>query len=152
MALSMAIMYLPASVAQVAISPVLWQSIFGSLAVLLLAYGIVMLSAHRAPSALWLLVVLDMGAMVYMWAPGTDAAAIGWIAAGYLTLEALLWASDAMPRLDRPVAPGSYAVSAQGVICVARGTTLTTELDLRVSMCAMTVGMAFMIVAMQLMR
>jgi hypothetical protein len=152
MAASMAVMYLPASVATIGIPAAVWQSAFATLAVVLLVSGAVMLCAHRAPSALWLLLILDMAAMTYMWTPSAGTVVLSWIAALYLLVQALLWASDRIRVIDRPWTAGGYALSGGGVVCAAPGAELATEFDLRISMCVMSTGMAYMIIAMQVMR
>jgi len=154
MAASMILMYLPG----VATDNGAWQALF-----LVLAAGVAACAGaavatrrrRRRPSGLWLLVVLDLAVMAYMWGPGAYVAPVSWVIATYLVFESLLWLGDGTWRVDGsgggPVMVGGYVLSSEPLVVAAPAMTLTSHRDLRVSMFAMTLGMAYMIVAMQLM-
>ena len=84
-------------------------------------------------------------------------APLTWALVTYLSLEAGLWAADAYRRIDGSasiigwsIAPAGYE---SGVITVSRSApvSLLAGLDISASMITMTLGMAYMLVAMQLM-
>ena len=66
-----------------------------------------------------------------------------------------LWATGRVRQVDRNLLPNAtYGVDGPGggVLRIAATTTLACERDVRVSMTAMTIGMAYMVLAMQLVR
>lgn len=160
MALGMAFMYAPASVDPLALPAALWQVVFalGGLIAATWAIG----GVGRVSTLIWLLTSIDLGAMLFMWAgsSGSDAATVAWLLGGYLAAEAVLWGLDLYRRLDgatpifswRQLAaesgPGTSRVSVGGN--AGSSATLLGELDINASMIAMTLGMAYMLVAMRL--
>ncbi|HVW47659.1 MAG TPA: hypothetical protein VHA76_11435, partial [Solirubrobacterales bacterium] len=82
--------------------------------------------------------------------------ALTWVLVAYLLLEACLWVANAYRQVDggsplirwsamRP-APEGAALA----ISTTRSGALIGSLDISVSMTAMTIGMAYMLAAMQL--
>jgi hypothetical protein len=110
----------------------------------------------RAANLLWLVIAVDLGAMVYMWSPNGFVAPVTWLLVAYFTIQAALWATNTFRRLDREhQIPGISRVSinADGtasITATAAAEPLVCELDLRPTMALMGLGMAYMFAAMQL--
>jgi hypothetical protein len=154
MAIGMGFMYAPAALHLPAVPTAFWQTAFaltGTLAAIWALGG-----TGRAPHLIWLLTAIDLGAMVYMWSPGAPVAPLTWVLVAYLAGEATLWAVDAYRRIDggtpilgltlAPAGPDSGAV-----VVGAAPAALLGDLDISASMIGMTLGMAYMFAAMQLM-
>jgi hypothetical protein len=155
MAAAMIVMYLPGVLG---IPASAWRAGWGiGLGGLGLCGAYALLVERRAPSALWLLVAGDGAAMLEMGSPGLLSVALG----GFLLGETVLWASDRARALDRPLAPGGLGltgtagpaglglVGGSGGLGLGAGTVaLGVTLELRVSMVAMSLGMAYMLLAM----
>ena len=69
---------------------------------------------------------------------------------GYFAIQALLWASDRYRELDGQEVGGRLLLSGDGTVTASAVTSLVCERDLRLSMGAMALGMAYMFAAMQL--
>jgi hypothetical protein len=155
MAVATVFMYAPASFHAPAVPAMFWQSVFGVAALL---SGVWALGGRgRAPNLIWLLTAVDLGAMVYMWSPGSLTAPLTWTLVAYLSIEAGLWAADAYRRVDgsAPIigwsmAPAGYQ-SGEVMVSATAPVSLLAGLDISASMITMTLGMAYMFVAMQLM-
>jgi hypothetical protein len=114
---------------------------------------------------------LDLGAMAYMWSPSGFVAPVTWLLVAYFTLQALLWGSDRMREVDHralfagslvltpsapaaafagPGGPATVSLSHAPAVAVEAAEPLVCFRDLRVSMSLMTLGMAYMFAAMQL--
>ncbi len=171
MALGMAYMYLPAAAAPFAIADGHWQALYGIGLALVAVWLLWQVLSRGGASGLWLLLAGDLLAMLYMWSPGALEAPLSWLLVAYLVGEALLWMSGRIVGVDRDILPGhnilpggGYSIvrtatypgsDADGAVRVgvaAAAQTLACERDLRVSMSAMTLGMAYMVLAMLLMR
>jgi hypothetical protein len=105
-----------------------------------------------AVNRLWLAIAFDLAAMAYMWSPNGFVPVITWILVAYFAVQALLWASDRYRELDGQGVGGNLFVGLDGTVTASSITTLVCERDLRVSMSAMAVGMAYMFAAMQIVR
>lgn len=154
MALGMAYMFIPSSAGAPVIAGGVWQAIYGC-ALLIVVLGMTAYTAgRRAPSGLWLLLAVDLAAMLYMWSPGDLTVPISWALVAFLVFEAGLWASRRVLGVDRSWLPnGSYDAGGNlGVLRIAAVAPLARERDLRVTMPAMTLGMAYMVLAMQIMH
>jgi hypothetical protein len=126
----------------------------GVLAVLWALWG-----GAETVNPVWLLTALDLGAMLFMWSPRTSGGAAGALVVFYLLGDAVLWACDAHRSLERgptllrwlPVGDpaGASPALASGV---ARTDGLLGDLDVSPSMVLMSLGMAYMVLAMQLAR
>jgi hypothetical protein len=159
MALGMAYMFMPASAAPLTIADGRWQALYGIGLALVTTWLVWQALSSGGASGLWLLLAADLLAMLYMWSPGALHGSYSWLLVAYLTGEALAWLSGRVVDVDRNVLPGGgYSVSdgpigagasAVGILATA---TLAGERDLRVSMSAMTFGMAYMVLAMQVMH
>lgn len=164
MALGMGCMYMPSAWMPRTATASLWQLVFaaaGTLAALWALGGVGRVSAN-----VWLLTALDLGVMLLMWSGDERrlAAALVWAVVAYLTVEAGLWLFDAYRRLDGSDGllnwrllsiEAAGAVTGRGArVAAAQASAserLLGDLDITVSMLVMTVGMAYMIVAMLLM-
>jgi hypothetical protein len=152
-AVGMAFMYAPAAIDPFVIPAGFWRVVFALACVLAALWS--MGGAQRAPTLMWLLTAVDLGAMVCMWTTNLSAS-LRWALVVYLGVQASLWALDAYRRVDggAPVinvaglsaAPGGVALPVAG----ARAESLLGDLDISVSMVLMSVGMAWMFAAMQL--
>ncbi len=151
MALGMAFMFAPASIDHFDIPPGFWQLAFANGALAVLAWMIAQALDGRAINVLWLVMALDLGAMAYMWSPNGFQAPLTWLLVAYFFAQSLLWVTDRMRDVDhRTLLKGSFAVTPGGTVAMAAAEPLVCFRDLRASMFAMTLGMAYMFAAMQL--
>ncbi|HTU79138.1 MAG TPA: DUF5134 domain-containing protein [Solirubrobacteraceae bacterium] len=151
MAVGMAVMYAPGSVDYFNIPTGFWSLAFANWALAIALWVVVQAFAGRATNLLWLTMAFDMGAMAYMWSPSGFQAPITWLLVAYFASQAVLWGTNRMRRLDeRAILGGGASVTADGAIAASVAEPLICEKDLRVSMAAMTLGMAYMFAAMQL--
>jgi hypothetical protein len=93
---------------------------------------------------------VDLAAMVYMWSPGDFTAPLTWLLVAYFVGQSLLWASDRIRGVDQRTLPAGFSVTPGGAVGTAAAAPLICYRDLRVTMGAMTFGMAYMFAAMQL--
>jgi hypothetical protein len=158
MAIGMAFMYAPARIDPFAIQAEFWQFLFASAAALAALRWFAGYLGAAADNPLWLLTAIDLGAMVYMWSPGSFVGAMTWTLVAYLTVEAGLWVLNAYRVIDRgtplirwhALTPAPAAGAPLATTAVATD-SLIGGLDISVSMTAMAVGMAYMLAVMQLM-
>jgi hypothetical protein len=151
MALGMAFMFAPGSIDHFDIPSGFWQLAFANGAIAVLAWMLAQALSGRAINVLWLVMAIDLGAMAYMWSPSGFQAPITWILVAYFALQSLLWASDRMRDIDhRTLIGGSFSVTPGGAVAISAAEPLVCFRDLRASMFAMTLGMAYMFAAMQL--
>jgi hypothetical protein len=155
MAAGMTFMFAPTSIDHFNIPVTFWQLAFANAAAAVLAWILIQVLSGRAVNLLWLVIATDLGAMVYMWSANGYVAPITWLLVAYFMLQAVLWATDTFRRLDREhQIPGISGISlgADGTttISAAAAAPLVCELDLRATMAAMGLGMAYMFAAMQL--
>ena len=95
---------------------------------------------------------IDLGAMAYMWSPSGFQAPITWLLVAYFAAQSLLWVTDRMRDVDhKTLLGGSFSVTPGGAVAISAAEPLVCFRDLRASMFAMTLGMAYMFAAMQLM-
>jgi uncharacterized membrane protein len=156
MALGMAFMFVPASLDPFAVTPVFWQATFAGVLVLLAGWLARQALLQRGASGLWVLLAIESWAMLYMWSPGAIQTPLSWLLIAYLAVESGLWTTGRVLGVDRDCLPsGGYDFAGgrgAGVLRVAATTTLACERDLRLTMTAMTLGMAYMVFAMQVMH
>ncbi len=151
MAVGMAVMFAPASVDYFKIPTGFWSLLFANAAIAIVLWTIVQAFAGRATNVLWLVMAFDLAAMAYMWSPSGFQAPITWLLVAYFAVQAVLWATDRMRDLDeRTILGGALSVTPDGALAASVAEPLVCYKDLRVSMAAMTVGMAYMFAAMQL--
>ena len=151
MALGMAFMFAPASLDHFAIPAGFWQLAFANGALAILAWMLAQALSGRAINVLWLVMAVDLGAMAYMWSASGFQAPLTWLLVAYFAAQSLLWISDRMRDIDqRTLHRGSLSVAPGGVVAIAAAEPLVCFRDLRLSMFAMTLGMAYMFAAMQL--
>ena len=154
MAVGMAFMYAPAAIHPPTVPMTFWRVAFAATGVVAAVWALG--GTRRAPNLIWLLTAVDLGAMVYMWSPGSLTAPLTWILVAYLTAEAALWAVDAYRRVDGSTPIISMTMVPAGyeggtVALRVAPAALLGDLDISASMIGMTLGMAYMFVAMQLM-
>jgi len=155
MAAGMAVMYAPAAIDPVPTAPSLWRVIYAATGLLAAAWSLG--DSARAPKLVWLLTAIDLGAMFAMWSSPRAGDPLVWAFAAYLTFES----ADAYRVFDRqaefaliswralPAGPDAPApVTAPQARASSR--SMLGDVDIRVSMVLMTLGMAYMLVAMQL--
>ena len=151
MAIGMAFMFAPASVDYFNIPTGFWSLMFANGAIGILLWMLVQAFAGRGANTLWLLMAFDLGAMAYMWSPTGFQAPITWLLVAYFTAQAVLWATDRMRDFDeRTIFGGGVSVTPEGALAASVAEPLICFKDLRVSMAVMTLGMAYMFAAMQL--
>jgi hypothetical protein len=151
MALGMAFMFAPASLDHFNVPSGFWQLAFANGAIAILAWMLAQALTGRAINVLWLVMAIDLGAMAYMWSPSGFQAPITWLLVAYFAGQSLLWASDRMRSVDhKTLWGGGVSVTPGGALALSAAEPLVCFRDLRVSMAAMTLGMAYMFAAMQL--
>jgi hypothetical protein len=151
MGLGMAFMFAPASLDHFDIPSGFWQLAFANGALAILAWMLAQTLARRAINVLWLVMALDLGAMTYMWSPGGFVAPITWLLVAYFAWQSLLWVSDRMRAVDhRTIGGAGVSITPGGAVAISAAEPLVCFRDLRFSMMAMTLGMAYMLAAMQL--
>ncbi len=150
-------MYVPAVVDPLRVPAIFWQSVFATSGILGLLWAVG--GVGRVPTLIWLLTSIDLIAMVYMWSSRPATLLLGWSLTGYFMVQSGLWAIDAYRRLDgrTPIIGWSLTADASGTAVVTTphartvaSDTLIGQLDVGVSMIAMTLGMAYMLAAMSL--
>jgi hypothetical protein len=156
MALGMVFMFMSASLKPFDISTIFWQAIFVAALVVLAGWLARQALNQRGASGLWPLLAIELWAMLYMWSPGATETPLSWLLIAYLAVESGLWTTGRVLDVDRNCLPnGGYQINGAhgaGVLRIATTTTLACERDLRVTMTAMTLGMAYMVFAMQAMH
>ncbi len=151
MAVGMAVMYAPGSVDHFNIPTGFWSLVFANAAIAIVLWAMVQAFAGRGTNMLWFLMAFDLAAMAYMWSPSGFQAPITWLLVAYFVWQAVLWGTDRMRNLDeRTIFGGAVTVTPEGALAASVAEPLICYRDLRVSMAAMTLGMAYMFAAMQL--
>jgi hypothetical protein len=151
MAFGMAFMFAPSSIDHFNIPSGFWQLAFANGAIAILAWMLAQAISGRAINVLWLVMAIDLGAMAYMWSPSGFQAPITWLLVAYFAAQSLLWVSDRMREIDHKTLPsGGFSVTPGGTLAISAAEPLVCFRDLRASMFAMTLGMAYMFAAMQL--
>jgi hypothetical protein len=151
MALGMAFMFAPASIDYFDIPAGFWQLVFANGALAALAWILVQALSGRAVNVLWLVMAIDLGAMAYMWSPAGFQAPITRLLVAYFAGQAVLWGTNWMRSFDeRTIFGGAVSVTPDGALTASVAEPLICYKDLRVSMAAMTLGMAYMFAAMQM--
>jgi hypothetical protein len=151
MALGMVFMFAPASLDHFNIPTSFWQLLFANAAGVVVAWSIAQALSGRAVNVLWVVMAVDLAAMVYMWSPAGFVAPVTWLLVAYFTAQALLWVTNSYRKLDNHAIVGAdAAVNPDGTLTASVVQPLICERDLRPSMFVMTLGMAYMFAAMQL--
>lgn len=156
MAAGMAFMFAPTSIDHFNIPTTFWQLAFANAAGVMLAWIIAQALSGRAVNTLWVVITIDLAAMVYMWSANGFVAPITWLLVAYFAIQAVLWATNTFRSLDREhQIPGlsRIQINPDGTASISAAATaepLVCELDLRPTMAAMALGMAYMFAAMQL--
>lgn len=151
MALGMAFMFAPASIDHFNIPSGFWQLAFANGALAIFAWMLAQALSGHAINALWLVMAIDLGAMAYMWSPSGFQAPLTWILVAYFGAQSLMWITNRMREVDhKTLLGGGFSVTPDGAVAMSAAEPLVCFRDLRVSMFAMTLGMAYMFAAMQL--
>jgi hypothetical protein len=151
MAFGMTFMFAPASIDHFNIPSGFWQLAFANSAIMILAWVLAQALSARAINVLWLVMAIDLGAMAYMWSPSGFQAPLTWMLVAYFAVQSLLWITNRMRGIDhKTLLGGSFSVTPDGALAMSAAEPLVCFRDLRVSMFAMTLGMAYMFAAMQL--
>jgi hypothetical protein len=152
MAFGMAFMFAPASIDHFNIPSGFWQIVFASGSMAAVGWILFQATSGRAVNVLWLVMAIDLGAMAYMWSPSGFVAPITWLLVAYLVAQSLLWATNRMREVDhKTLGGGGFSITPGGAVAISAAEPLVCFRDLRASMFAMTLGMAYMFAAMQLM-
>jgi hypothetical protein len=151
MALGMAFMFAPASIDHFDIPSGFWQLAFANGALAIFAWMLAQALHRHAINVLWPVMAIDLGAMAYMWSPSGFQAPLTWLLVAWFIVQSLLWVSDRMREVDhKALLGGGFSVTPDGAVAMSTAEPLVCFRDLRVSMFAMTLGMAYMFAAMQL--
>lgn len=165
MAFGMAFMFAPAVLDPLSVPASFWRLVFACAGLLAATWAIG--GVGRAATLIWLLTAVDLAVMLFMWSGSTtgSGASLSWLLVAYLVVEAMMWGFDAYRRIDRATplvswqslaaGPGGGGAVLRGGAVTAEGAaaaegSLLGELDISVSMIAMVLGMAYMLVALQL--
>jgi len=151
MAAGMVFMFAPAALDHFNIPSGFWSLLFASVALGVLAWILANVVEGRGVNMLWMITAVDMGAMAYMWSPAGFVAPITWLLVAYFLAQTALWATDRFRALDERQLFGSLRVGGGGTLTASAVEPLVCERDLRASLGVMTLGMAYMLAAMQLM-
>ncbi len=152
MAFGMAFMFAPASIDHFNVPSGFWQLAFANGAIAIVLWMLTQAVSGRPVNVLWPVMAIDLGAMAYMWSPSGFQAPLTWLLVAYFAAQSLLWVSDRMREVDhRTLLGGGVSVTPGGAVAMAAAEPLVCFRDLRASMFAMTLGMAYMFAAMQLM-
>jgi Domain of unknown function (DUF5134) len=150
MALGMVFMFAPPSIDRLAIPSGFWQLVFANAAGAVFAWILAQALSRQVVNLLWVVIASDLAAMVYMWSPGDFKAPVTWLLVAYFAAQTVLWATNRMRQADDLAIGRRFSISGDGTIAVAAAQPLVCDRDLRVSVGAMTLGMAYMFAAMQL--
>jgi hypothetical protein len=150
MALGMLFMFAPGSLDHFDIPASFWQIVFANAAGIVAIWMLAQLLSGRAVNLLWGVIAIDFAAMVYMWTPSGFVAPITWLLVAYFGAGAVLWATNRMRTVDERPLFGGFTIGAGGTLSATRVEPLICEKDLRWSMGLMSLGMAYMFAAMQL--
>lgn len=151
MAFGMAFMFAPPSIDHFDIPSGFWQLAFANGALAILACMLAQALSRQTINVLWLLVAIDLAAMAYMWSPSGFQAPITWLLVVYFAAQALLWASNRMGNFDHNMLPGGRVpVTPNGALAATAAAPLIGGRYLRLALCAMTLGVAYMFAALQL--
>jgi hypothetical protein len=150
MATGMAFMYAPGSLDHFGIPGGFWPLLFANACGIVIAWILAKTLYGQAVNGLWVVLAVDMAAMVYMWSPTGWVAPITWLLVAYFALQTVLWATDRYRQLDDRLVVRGIGVNPDGTVAATAAHPLVCERDLRLSMSAMTLGMAYMFAAMQL--
>jgi hypothetical protein len=154
MAIGMAFMFAPTSIDHFNIPTTFWQLLFANATGVIVAWVLFQILNGRPVNLLWIVIAIDLAAMVYMWSSNGFVAPITWLLVAYFAIQAGLWATNTFRRLDREhQIPGisNIQVNADGTASMSAvaAEPLVCELDLRPTMTVMALGMAYMFAAMQ---
>jgi hypothetical protein len=151
MAFGMAFQFAPSSLDHFNIPAGFWQLAFANAAIAAVLWILMQAVSGRAVNVLWLVMAIDLGAMAYMWSPSGFQAPLTWLLVAYFAAQSLLWVTNRMREVDhRALFGGSLSITPGGAVAMSAAEPLVCFRDLRVSMSAMTLGMAYMFAAMQL--
>ncbi len=151
MAFGMAFMFAPSSIDHFNIPSGFWQLAFANGAVAIVLWMLAQALSGRAINVLWPVMAFDLAAMAYMWSPSGFVAPVTWLLVAYFTVQSVVWASDRMRSIDHRTLGGSgVSITPGGAVAISAAEPLVCFRDLRLSMFAMTLGMAYMFAAMQL--
>jgi hypothetical protein len=151
MAFGMVFMFAPASLDHFNIPSGVWQLAFANGAMAIVLWMLAQALSARAINVLWLLMAVDLAAMAYMWSPSGFQGPVTWILVAYFATQSLLWVTNRMRDVDhKTLSGGGFSVTPEGSIAMSAAEPLVCFRDLRFSMVAMTLGMAYMFAAMQL--
>jgi len=149
-ALGMIFMFAPASIDHFNIPSGFWQLAFANATGVALAWVLAQALSRQVVNLLWLVIASDLAAMVYMWSPSGFVSPITWLLVAYFAAQTVLWATNLMRRTDDLAVGRRFSVDAGGAITASAAQPLVCDRDLRVSVGGMTLGMAYMLAAMQL--
>jgi len=150
MALGMVFMFAPPSIDRLSIPAGFWQLIFANAAGAVFAWILAQALSRQVVNLLWVVIASDLAAMVYMWSPGDFKAPVTWLLVVYFAAQTALWATNRMRQADDLAIGRRFSIGSGGTIAVAAAQPLVCDRDLRISVGAMTLGMAYMFAAMQL--
>jgi len=150
MALGMTFMFAPGSLDHFNIPGGFWPILFANAAGVVVAWILARVLNGQPVNGLWAVLAFDLAAMAYMFSPSGYQAPLTWLLVAYFAVEAVLWATDTYRHLDDRLTIRGTGISPDGTVVAAAVEPLVCERDLRVSMAAMAIGMAYMFAAMQL--
>ncbi len=150
MALGMAFMYAPSSIDHFSIPSGFWRLAFANGAIVIVFWMLAEALSRRPISLLWLVMAIDLAAMAYLWSPSGFQSPLAWLLVVFFAGQSLLWASNRMRNVDHQAVPVGFSVTASGAVATTSAQSLIGLRYLRASMFAMTLGIAYMFLAMLL--
>lgn len=131
------------------LSAATWMWVYAAVTGAILAWLLARFAPRRPLSALWILVLVQQAAMIYMWAPPA-AYWVPWITYGlaaYFAIEAAAWLSGLLNHTTRFGREPAIGPGDRSAVAVLHHSSRLGDL----SMAVMPASMGYMFVAMQLM-
>ena len=150
MAFGMIFIFAPGSLDHLNIPHGFWPVLFATASGAVIAWLLTRTLNGQSANGLWLVLAFDLAAIAYMWSPSGYVAPLTWLLVAYFAVQALLWLTGTYRQLDGRLTIRGIAVNPDGTLTASVAEPLVCERDLRVSMGVMTLGMAYLLAAVQL--
>ncbi len=127
-----------------------WPLMFATASGVVIAWLLTRTLNGQSANGLWVVLAFDLAAIAYMWSPSGYVAPLTWLLVAYFGVQTVLWLTDTYRQLDGRLTIPGIGVNPDGTLTATAAEALVCERDLRVSMGVMTLGMAYMLAAVQL--
>jgi hypothetical protein len=132
------------------VSQPVWMALYVAIAAAILVWIAYQIFRHGSFDLLWMLALIQQGAMIYMWEPMNDWRP--WVSYGlavFLALEAMAWPLGMCSEQNLARVSAIFAGDSGGTVTVAGFDRRSTLVE-NFCMTAMAASMAYMLVGMQL--